>query len=359
MYIDSEELNLTRSDSASENGLLSPETSYWESPTDSTPGTAPSSPETPSWGPPADNTPGSAPSSPASSSPETPSWGPPTDSTPGSAPLSPETPPWGPPIGNAPGSAPSSPETPPWGPPAGNIPGTVLSPFIFLPVRPTFPSRPNRGTASIRFLHAAANQRAINIRLGNRNVINDMRFGSFTPYYTNTGNQSTPITVINTRTGDTLYRGNFYFSNQSAYTVSIVDNGSRITLYVLQDTPCNNTNAGCIRAVNLSPNSGAVDIFLSGYGRIFQRINQFSYTGFRLINQGTYRAAVSESLPCTNNNSIIMTEDYVECNNTRIAIMDTATFNVQNGVTYTLYIIGLAYQFPSLRILPLESDLIY
>ena len=46
-------------------------------------------------------------------------------------------------------------------------------------------------------------------------------------------------------------------------------------------------------------------------------------------------------------------------NNTRIAIMDTATFNVQNGVTYTLYFIGLAYQFPSLRILPLESDLIY
>lgn len=44
-----------------------------------------------------------------------------------------------------------------------------------------------------------------------------------------------------------------------------------------------------------------------------------------------------------------MTDDYVECNNTRIAIMDTATFNVQNGVTYTLYIIGLAYQFPSLR----------
>ena len=60
--------------------------------------------------------------------------------------------------------------------------------------------------------------------------------------------------------------------------------------------------------------------------------------------------------------TIIYTSHYMEeveqiC--TRIAIMDTATFNVQNGVTYTLYIIGLAYQFPSLRILPLESDLIY
>ena len=314
MYIDSDELNLTRSDSASENELSSPETSSWGSPADSTPGSAPSSPETPSWGPPVDSTPG---------------------------------------------SAPSSPETPSWGPPIGNIPGTVLPPFIVLPSRPTFPSRPNSSTASIRFLHAAPNQSAINIRLGNRNVINDMRFGNFTPYYTNTGNQSTPITVISTRTGETLYRGYFNFANQSAYTVSVVDSGSRITLYVLMDTPCNNANAGCIRAVNLSPNSGAVDIFLSGYGRIFQRVNQFSYTGYRLINQGTYRAVVSESLPCTNNNSIIMTEDYVECNNTRIAIMDTATFNVQNAVTYTLYIIGLAYQSPSLQILPLESDLIY
>ena len=82
----------------------------------------------------------------------------------------------------------SSPETPSWGPPVGNIPGTVLPPFIVLPSRPTFPSRPNSSTASIRFLHAAQNQSAINIRLGNRNVINDMRFGNFTPYYTNTGN---------------------------------------------------------------------------------------------------------------------------------------------------------------------------
>lgn len=331
MYIDSEELNLTRSDSASDNGLLSPGTSSWESSADNAPSTAPSSPETPSWGPPIDNTPGSAPSSP-------------------------ETPPWGPPTGNTPGTVLPSPETPPWGPPSDS---PALPPFIVLPGRPIFPSRPNSSTASIRFLHAAPNQPAINIRLGNRNVINDMHFGNFTPYYTNTGSQSTPITVINTRTGETLYRAYFNFSNRSAYTVSVVDSGSRITLYVLMDTPCNNTNAGCIRAVNLSPNSGAVDIFLSGYGRIFQRINQFSYTGYRLINQGTYRAVVSESLPCTNNNSIVMTEDYVECDNTRIAIMDTATFNVQNGVTYTLYMIGLAYQFPSLQILPLESDLIY
>ncbi len=39
--------------------------------------------------------------------------------------------------------------------------------------------------------------------------------------------------------------------------------------------------------------------------------------------------------------------------------MDSKTLNVMNGVTYTLYVIGLAYQFPSLQLLPLESDLIY
>ena len=39
--------------------------------------------------------------------------------------------------------------------------------------------------------------------------------------------------------------------------------------------------------------------------------------------------------------------------------MDTTSFNIMNNVTYTLYIIGLAYQFPALQILPLESDLVF
>ena len=54
-----------------------------------------------------------------------------------------------------------------------------------------------------------------------------------------------------------------------------------------------------------------------------------------------------------------MANGYVECNNTRIVIMDSVTLNVMNSVTYTLYIIGLAYQFPALQIIALESDLIY
>lgn len=53
------------------------------------------------------------------------------------------------------------------------------------------------------------------------------------PYYTKTGNQSTPITVISTRTGETLYRGYFNFANQSAYTVSVVS----------ESLPCTNNNS--------------------------------------------------------------------------------------------------------------------
>ena len=56
---------------------------------------------------------------------------------------------------------------------------------------------------------------------------------------------------------------------------------------------------------------------------------------------------------------MIVANEYVECNNTRIAIMDTAAVNLMAGVTYTLYIIGLAYQFPAVQVLPVESDLIY
>lgn len=283
---------------------------------------------------------------------------------PGYAPISPETPSWGPPSGSDPGFAPISPETPSWGPPSGNGSGsgsgsTVVPPVIVIPGQSVLPSYPSNRSANVRFLHAAPNQPAVNIRLGNRTVISNMQFGNSTPYYLETGSQRILITITNTRNGVTLYRGYLYFTSQTAYTVSIVESSSGISLYTITDTPCSRTNYGCLRAVNLSPNSGAVDIFFSGYGRVFQRVNSFSYTGYRLINQGTYRISVSETLPCANNSSIVMTDDYVECSNTRIAIMDTTTLNIMNGVTYTLYIIGMAYQFPALQILPLESDLVY
>lgn len=186
-----------------------------------------------------------------------------------------------------------------------------------------------------------------------------MQFGNFTPYYLDRGSQSTLVTVTNAQTGRTLYRRYINFANQASYTVSIINDGSGISLFTLTDMPCNYRNSGCIRAVNLSANSGPVDIFLSGHGRIFQRVEQLNATDYRTIGQGSYRAFVSEALPCSNNNSIAVTNDYVECNNTRLAIMNAASFNVMNNVTYTLYVIGLAYQFPALQILPLESDLVY
>lgn len=293
-------------------------------------------------------------------SPETPSWGPPVGEDPGYAPISPETPSWGPPVGNDPGFAPISPETPSWGPPSsgnGSNNGTSRPPVIVVPG--VTPSRPVDRSVNIRFLHAAPGLTAVNVCLAGQNLISNLQFGNVTPYYLGTGNQRSLITITNTRNGSILYRGYFYFAAQTAYTVAIVENGSGISLYVLTDAPCSRTNYGCLRAVNLSPNSGSVDLFLSGYGRIFQRVSQYSYTNYRLIGQGTYRASVSEALPCTNDNAVIMADEYVECNNTRIAIMDTTTINISNGVTYTLYVIGMAYQFPSLQLLLLESDLIY
>lgn len=302
-----------------------------------------------------DNSPGYAPIS-----PETPSWGPPSGSDPGYAPISPDTPSWGPPTGSDPGNAPISPDTPSWGPPSLN-PG-INTPIIVVPGQNgcfncNFGS--SAEYSNVRFLHAAVNQPAVNIKLGNRTVINNLQFGNSTPYYLDDNSQNTLVTVISTQTGQTLFQRYINFSSQNAYTVSLINDGSGITLFTLTDTPCSYRNSACLRAVNLSPNSGAVDIFLSGYGRIFQSVSQLGVTGYNAVRQGTYRASVSEALPCSNNSSIIVADTYVECSNTRIVIMDSSTINMMNGVTYTLYIIGLAYQFPSLQILSLESDLIY
>lgn len=303
-------------------------------------------------------------------SPNTPSWGPPSSVTsPGYAPISPNTPSWGPPSSvTSPGYAPISPNTPSWRPPqsitggSGSGSGSNNRPIIVIPGQSgciNCNTSSNSGAANVRFLHAAVNQPAVNVRLGNRTVINNLQFGNFTPYYLDSNNQSTLVTVTSTQTGRTIFQRYINFSNRNAYTVSIINDGSGITLFTLTDTPCSYRNSACLRAVNLSSNSGPVDIFLSGYGRIFQRVGQQDATNYYAVNQGSYRAFVTEALPCTNNNAVIMADTYAECNNTRIAYMDSSTVNLMNGVTYTMYIIGLAYQFPSLQILTLESDLIY
>ncbi|MCI8516265.1 MAG: DUF4397 domain-containing protein [Hungatella sp.] len=341
MYIDKDGLSLTRSASDNAEGTQTTETTD-ASFGSSSPGFAPISPDTPSWGPPS----GSGGSN-----------------DPGFFPISPDTPSWGPPSGsggsNDPGFFPISPDTPSWGPPPGNNGGGNNNrPIIIVPGQNNCFNCSTGSSSNVRFLHAAVNQPAVNIMLGNRTVINNMQYGNFTPYYLS-GSQNTLVTVTNTQTGQTLFRRYINLAGQTAYTMSIINNGSGISVFTLTDTPCSYRNAGCLRAVNLSPNSGAVDLFLSGYGRIFQRVGQYDATGYNTIRQGTYRTFVSEALPCSNNNGVILGDGYVECSNTRIAIMDSATINVMNGVTYTLYIIGLAYQFPSLQILPLESDLIY
>ena len=299
-------------------------------------------------------------------SPDTPSWGPPPgdDNSPGYAPISPNTPSWGPPPAgdNSPGFAPISPDTPSWGPPPGNTGGSggINRPVVIIPGQigcVNCGSGSGNNYANVRFLHAAVNQPAVHVRLGNRTVINNLQYGNFTPYYLESGG-STLVTIENAQTGQILFRRNIRFASQNAYTVSIINNGSGITAFTLTDTPCRR-GAACVRAVNLSPNSGPVDIFLSGYGRVVSRLGQLDASGYFSVGQGGYRAFVSEALPCTNNNAVIMADTYAECNNTRIAYMDSSNVNLMNGVTYTMYIIGMAYQFPALQILTLESDLVY
>lgn len=377
MYIDKKNIGLLQNDSADSQNVI-PDTS-------GDPGYAPISPETPSWGVPGSETdtdPGYAPIS-----PETPSWGPPSngsDQDPGFAPISPETPSWGPP-GNGsdmgPGFAPISPETPSWGPPGnssnGNISvncpsgfpcsiisgvtggssgsGSVIFPVVMFPGQT---GQPSSSQSNVRFLYAATGQLAVNIRLGNQNVINRLQYGNSTPYYLETSGYRT-IRITNSLTGLPLYQGVFYLAPETAYTFALINSGSGISLMQLIDTPCQNSRAACVRAVNLSPNSGPVDVFLSGVGRAFQNVDTFGSTNYRSIWQGTYRAYVSETLPCTNNSAITFGGTYVECNNTRIAILDSANVNFMNGVTYTLYIIGRANQLPALQILSLESDLVY
>lgn len=127
------------------------------------------------------------------------------DNSPGFAPISPDTPSWGPPPGNSdsgdnsPGFAPISPDTPSWGPPPGSAGGGNNGTVIVIPGQNNCLNcitGPTNQASNVRFLHAAVNQPAVNIRLGNRMVINNMQYGNSTPYYLDNNNQNTLVTEI-------------------------------------------------------------------------------------------------------------------------------------------------------------------
>ena len=274
-------------------------------------------------------------------------------------PESPDTPPFGPPAGTetppqltepaAPGEEPGPPLPTPTLPGPPEFPGAPVRPV--LPIGPITPGTgqrppiaiypipiiprpepdvPEQGYCTIRFLHAAVGYEALNVYIGNKPVVNRLSYGEVSSYFIETDEFKT-INVVSARGRRTLIASEtFFFGEEDVYTIAFVNGLNGLYMYLVPDMPCMIKRAGrsCVRAVNLSYNSPALDMTVQNGSIRFEDLRFKTVSAYKQIQPGTQEFYVTETLSG--------------------ASVFQLMHEIGEGKMYTVYIIGDAYGAPDM-----------
>lgn len=261
---------------------------------------------------------------------------------------------------------PESPDTPTFGPPPGapNVRPPAGFPTPEVPnVRPPagfptpeVPGGSMQGFCNIRFIHAAVNQPALNVSIGNKVLANNLRYGQVSDYSEEPA--STLMITLSSamRPRMTLYQESFRFRDGDVFTIAIVNVGNGIGMFPISDQRCQTRQRGlsCIRAANLSYNSPPLDVFLPTGRVVFGNVGFQSVTTYRQIGQGNYVLLIGDTpvgnAPSQGGRGIIAVPIILGGGSPQGAnefnLMITTTVNVRSDRQYTIYIIGDVYGAP-------------
>lgn len=262
-------------------------------------------------------------------SPDTPSFGPPPEiNTPEDFPNGEENFLPTPSLPSHPGGAGN--QNPPFRP---NRPGTGQRPPVTvypLPIIPKPPQNSQRPYCHIRFIHAAAGYGPVHISIGTKPLVHNLTFGGVSSYFIeNTGFRNISVTDARLRTPVSA-RETFLLNEGGVYTIALVNGMNGISMFMISDQPCRNqrANFSCVRAVNLSYNSPALDVTIQSSMMRFEDLRFKTVSSYRQVMRGRQEFYVSE----TENGTYVL---------------DTAEM-IGAGNIYTLYILGDAYVYPGL-----------
>lgn len=218
--------------------------------------------------------------------------------------------------------------------------------------------------AQVRFLHAALNTPAVNIAIGNQNIVPGLTYSNLSAY-TSAYSGFRTITVTTARTPRmVLVQKTFPIRSGDVYTFALINTVSGVDLLQISDTSCNNdfTDLGCMRVVALSPNAPALDVRLSDGRLVYSDIQYKEVTPFKRIRPGSYNFLVSETMPQAVPLEVdIETIDDFSIMQSRIFpdyVPDpllTFSLQVKANVQYTVYLIGRVGGTPSFSTLLVEN----
>lgn len=169
-------------------------------------------------------------------------------------------------------------------------------PIITVPVRPVLPCFFCNATSngSVRFLNAAFGYGAFTISISNNVVVRNLEYAEISDY----GRVSTGYQTVSIAAGN----GYIYVSKQirvkvgSKVTIAVVNVAGGLDFTVIDDETCNTPLGGsCLRACNLSYNSGPLNVFTTSDNLIFGDVEFLEVTNYRRVLPGTYVINVANS----------------------------------------------------------------
>lgn len=275
-------------------------------------------------------------------SPDTPSFGPPSGV---------EEPPAGIDVPAAPGADPEGmlptpvlpgapvrpvPPAGPVTPGNGQRPPVAIYPIPIIP-RPE-PGTPEQGYCTIRFLHGAVGYDALNVLIGNKPVVNRLQYGEVSSYFIETDEFKT-INVVNPQGRKMLIASEtFFFGEDDVYTIAFINGLNGLSMYLVPDIPCTLKRRGrsCVRAVNLSYNSPALDMTTQNGSVRFEDLRFKTISAYKQIQPGTQEFYVSETLSG--------------------AFVFQLAHEIEDQKMYTVYMIGDAYGAPDIAGIVTEDN---
>lgn len=207
-----------------------------------------------------------------------------------------------------------------------NIIGTIIStyPRPNEPCRFCSPTNPRAGY--VRFLNAATGYNPFVVFINENMFSSSLNFAEVTAY--EQIGRGTQVVTIMGENGYIFVQKQVEFRNDEYVTIAIINTESGLDIQVIQDNGCDRgANMACIRAANLSYNSGPLTVVIGNQYITFPNLRYQDVANFESAWPGLYIYTVSRN----------MTARFQGFGGT---VLLTAAINLQRNRNYTIYLLN-------------------
>ncbi len=190
--------------------------------------------------------------------------------------------------------------------------------------------------ASVRFLHASPDAPAVDVLVDGLMVADNINFGAATEFAGfSSGDHQIQVVPTGQDASAAVLDESIEVDSGEAYTVAVANRLNEIELTTIQSntSQLDDSSQSRVRLVNLSPDSGELDLFETGGDQWFDNVDFLEASEHRDVDSGPYNLEIRPN----ESDAVAVAIDGLE---------------IQSAQEYAFYVLGLS-ENDSLNVLPL------